>query len=241
MDGNSLALGDEARGSTVVGKRGGTLFSRIARAADPQRGRRGARRGRTRRSPSVRCHRRVSSVASSRSSLSPTSRNTSSTSAPKTEGDQRDSEHFPGRPTAQGGADRTSDNKRRGRSKCQDARAGRHRPKVSLRRAVERITPAGNESVATRDERQRPRQSDDGACEPYRVAPGAAVRRAICAAATGRRWKRAEPCSAAFSCSSLRTRRRSSRRSAGGGRRRALVEDRRAERLYRVVERRDDL
>jgi hypothetical protein len=35
--------------------------------------------------------------------------------------------------------------------------------------------------------------------------------------------------------------RRSSRRSAVGGRRRALVEDRRAERLYRLVERRDDL
>jgi hypothetical protein len=55
----------------------------------------------------------------------------------KAEGDQRDGEHFAGQPADQGGADRTRDDKRRGRSKCQDARAGRHRPKVSLRLAAE--------------------------------------------------------------------------------------------------------
>ena len=69
----------------------------------------------------------------------------------KSEGDQRDGEHFAGQPTDQGGADRTSDNQRRGRSECQDARAGRHRPKVSLRVAAERTTVAGNESAASRD------------------------------------------------------------------------------------------
>jgi hypothetical protein len=50
----------------------------------PQPGRRGQRRGRSRRSASVaRCRRRFSSLASSRSSLSPTSRNIRSTTAPR--------------------------------------------------------------------------------------------------------------------------------------------------------------
>jgi hypothetical protein len=68
----------------------------------------------------------------------------------KTDGDQRDGEHFADQPSDEGGADRTGDDKRRGRSKCQDARAGRHRPKVSLRPAAEQITVAGNESAASR-------------------------------------------------------------------------------------------
>jgi hypothetical protein len=71
-------------------------------------------------------------------------------SCAKTEGDQRDGEHFAGQPADQDRADRTRDNERRGRSKCQDARAGRHRPKVSLRPAAEQITVAGNESAASR-------------------------------------------------------------------------------------------
>jgi hypothetical protein len=55
-----------------------------AGGADPQPGRRGQRRGRSRRSPAVeRCRRRFSSLASSRSSLSPTSRNIRSTTAPR--------------------------------------------------------------------------------------------------------------------------------------------------------------
>jgi hypothetical protein len=50
----------------------------------PQPGRRSQRRGRSRRSPSVaRCRRRSSSLVSSRSSLSPTSRNIRSTTAPR--------------------------------------------------------------------------------------------------------------------------------------------------------------
>ena len=53
----------------------------------------------------------------------------------ETERDQRDGEHFAGQAADQGGADRTSDNERRGRSERHDARAGRHRPKVSLRLA----------------------------------------------------------------------------------------------------------
>jgi hypothetical protein len=51
----------------------------------------------------------------------------------QTEGDQRNGEHLAGDPTDHAGADQAGDNERRGRSKCQDARAGRHRPKVSLR------------------------------------------------------------------------------------------------------------
>jgi hypothetical protein len=51
----------------------------------------------------------------------------------ETEGDQRDREHFAGQSTDQDGGDRASDNERRGRPECKDARAGRHRPKVSLR------------------------------------------------------------------------------------------------------------
>jgi hypothetical protein len=66
----------------------------------------------------------------------------------QTERDQRDGEHFAGQPTDQGGADRTSDNERRGRSECKDARAGRHRPKVSLRLAVEQLPVAGNVCAA---------------------------------------------------------------------------------------------
>jgi hypothetical protein len=61
----------------------------------------------------------------------------------KTEGDQRDGEHFAGQATYQGGADRPSDNERRCRSKCQDARAGRHHPKVSLRPAAQQTSAAG--------------------------------------------------------------------------------------------------
>src|SRR5919106_4439003 len=62
----------------------------------------------------------------------------------KTERDQRDGEHLAGQPTDQGGADRTSDNERRGRSKRQEARTGRHHRKVSLRLAAEQITVARN-------------------------------------------------------------------------------------------------
>jgi hypothetical protein len=69
----------------------------------------------------------------------------------KTEGDQGDGEHFAGQPTHQRGAGRTSDDERRGRSKCQDAQAGRHRPKVSLRLTPEQITVARNESAASRE------------------------------------------------------------------------------------------
>ena len=58
----------------------------------------------------------------------------------QTEGDQRNREHFAGQPTDRDGADQASDNERGGRSKCQDARAGRHRPKVSLRLTPGRIT-----------------------------------------------------------------------------------------------------
>jgi hypothetical protein len=54
-------------------------------------------------------------------------------SGAKTDGDQRDGEHFAGQPADQDRADRTSDNERGGRSKRQDALAGRHHPKVSLR------------------------------------------------------------------------------------------------------------
>jgi hypothetical protein len=61
----------------------------------------------------------------------------------KTEGDQRDPDRFAGQPLELDGTDRTSDNERRGRSKCQDARAGRHRPKVSLGWAAGQITVAG--------------------------------------------------------------------------------------------------
>jgi hypothetical protein len=58
--------------------------SHHAGGADPQPGRRGQRRCRSRRSPSVaRCRRRSSSLVSSRSSLSPTSRNVRSTTAPR--------------------------------------------------------------------------------------------------------------------------------------------------------------
>jgi hypothetical protein len=58
----------------------------------------------------------------------------------KPEGDQRDCEHFAGQPIDQGGANRPGDDERRGRSKGQDTRAGRHRPKVSLRLPAERDT-----------------------------------------------------------------------------------------------------
>jgi hypothetical protein len=51
----------------------------------------------------------------------------------KTEGDQRDGKDLAGQPTDQDGADRTSHNQRRGRSKRQDARTGRHHPKVLVR------------------------------------------------------------------------------------------------------------
>jgi hypothetical protein len=54
-------------------------------------------------------------------------------SCAKTEGDQRDGEHFAGQAPDQGGAKRTGDYERRGRSECEDARAGRHRPTLSLR------------------------------------------------------------------------------------------------------------
>jgi hypothetical protein len=53
----------------------------------------------------------------------------------QTERDQRNGEHFAGQPVDQGGTDRTSDNEHGGRSKCQHARAGRHRPK--LRRSAQ--------------------------------------------------------------------------------------------------------
>jgi hypothetical protein len=69
----------------------------------------------------------------------------------QTDGDQRDGEHLAGQPTDQDGADRTSDNERRGRSKCQDARAVPHRPKVSLRRTAEQTTVAENGSAASRE------------------------------------------------------------------------------------------
>jgi hypothetical protein len=72
----------------------------------------------------------------------------------KAEGDQRDGEHFARQPTDQGGANRTGHNERRGRSKCQDARTGRHRPKVSLRLLAERITVARTERVASRDQKK---------------------------------------------------------------------------------------
>jgi hypothetical protein len=62
----------------------------------------------------------------------------------KTEGDQRNGEHLAGQPTDHAGADQTSDNERRGQSKCQDPRAGRHRPKVSLR-----LTPERSQSPRT--------------------------------------------------------------------------------------------
>lgn len=70
----------------------------------------------------------------------------------KTEGDQRDGEHFAGQPTDQGGADRTSDYQRRGRSKRQDARTGRHHAKVSLRRETEQITVARNQTAGSREQ-----------------------------------------------------------------------------------------
>jgi hypothetical protein len=63
-------------------------------------------------------------------------------SGAKTDGDQRDGEHFAGQPADQDRADRTSDNERGGRSKRQDALAGRHHPKVSLS-----IRRARNESA----------------------------------------------------------------------------------------------
>jgi hypothetical protein len=67
-------------GRDAVCARGGVPLRRPGR---PQPGRRGQRRGRSRRSPSVaRRPRRFSSRASSRSSLSPTSRNIRSTAAP---------------------------------------------------------------------------------------------------------------------------------------------------------------
>jgi hypothetical protein len=69
---------------------------------------------------------------------------------PETEGDQRDGEHFAGQTTDQGGADRPGDYERGGRSKCQEARAGRHRPKLPLRLAAEQITVAGNTSDPAR-------------------------------------------------------------------------------------------
>jgi hypothetical protein len=53
-------------------------------------------------------------------------------SCAKTDGDHRDGEHFSGQPADQDRADRTNDNERGGRSKRQDAQAGRHHPKVSL-------------------------------------------------------------------------------------------------------------
>jgi hypothetical protein len=80
----------------------------------------------------------------------------------KTEGDQRDGEHFAGQPTDQGGANRPSDDERRGRSKCQDARAGRHRPKVSLRLAAEQIAVAGNESAPLSRDPHPPAMPSDG-------------------------------------------------------------------------------
>jgi hypothetical protein len=71
-------------------------------------------------------------------------------SCAKTERDQRDGEDFAGQPADEDRADRTSDNERRGRCKRHDARTGRHRCKVSLRRAAERITCARDDSAAPR-------------------------------------------------------------------------------------------
>jgi hypothetical protein len=65
------------------------------------------------------------------------------------ESDQPDRERFAGRAADQGSGDRPRDDERRGRSECEDAPAGRHRPKVSLRLAIrsgqrgpETLTPA---------------------------------------------------------------------------------------------------
>jgi hypothetical protein len=81
-------------GASPGRSRGGRVMARcrVAReaafhhtgGADPQPGRRGQRRRRSRRSPAVeRCRRCFCSLASSRSSLSPTSRNIRSTTAPR--------------------------------------------------------------------------------------------------------------------------------------------------------------
>jgi hypothetical protein len=80
----------------------------------------------------------------------------------QTESDQRDGEHFAGQPTDQGGADRTSDNQRRGRSKRQDARTGRHHAKVSLRLDAEQIAVARSRGRIAPSRGQRRRTARRG-------------------------------------------------------------------------------
>jgi hypothetical protein len=96
----------------------------------------------------------------------------------KAERDQRDGEHFAGQPADQNGADRTSDNERRGRSKRQDARAGRHRRKVSLRLAAERTRALGTRvpllAAAVGESRREKAQYVCGGAAVAGGVPGAA-------------------------------------------------------------------